>query len=264
MFLKRPLHIIKILFLFEWRRLKYYSVDYLMDVISKIIYLALNLLFWYIVQEAGFSMEGWEYGDIVVFLAFSELFYGLDGAVFTYASRFWRCIHAGVLDNSLTRPLDARVRFLLLNVDYISLILTFIEFIVLLCFSGHRLNIFVVFTGALAVIGANLVLSLIRLCGSYLAFWHGKMSAMSEISDCLTSFNKYPLTILPKTLVYVFQFVFPFYFFSTFSTELLCFPIKTRELLISGIGFACLLILWSVINKILWEKGLKRYESIHG
>ena len=264
MFLKRLYNIIKMLFLFEWRRLKYYSVDYIMDVISKVIYLALNLLFWYIVQEAGFSMEGWAYGDIVVFLAFSELFYGLDGAVFTYASRFWMCVHAGVLDNNLTRPMDARVRFMLLNVDYLNLILAFVEFAVLLLLSGHSINFFGAFIGVLVVLGANIVLSLIRLCGSYLAFWHGKMSAVSEISDCLTSFNKYPLTILPKPLVYVFKFVFPFYFFSTFSSELVCFTMDAKKLLISGTGFACLLILWSILNKVLWEKGLKRYESING
>ena len=260
----RLFSIIKILFLFEWRRLKYYSVDYIMDVASKVIYLALNLLFWYIVKETGFAMDGWEYRDIVVFLAFSELFYGLDAAVFTYASRFWMSIYAGALDNNLTRPLDARARFLLLNVDYISLVLAFVEFIVLLLFSGHTIKVFAVFAGVLAVLGANIVLSLIRLCGSYLAFWHGKMEAMSEISDSLTSFNKYPLTILPKTLVYVFKFVFPFYFFSTFSSEIACFTIEARELLISCMGFMCLLMLWMVINNVMWEKGLKRYESVNG
>ena len=264
MFLKKLYNIIKILFLFEWRRLKYYSLDYVLDVISKVIYLALNLLFWYIIQEAGFSMEGWNYGDIVVFLAFSELFYGLDGAVFTYASRFWMCVHTGALDNTLTRPLDSRVRFLLLNVDYLSIILAFVDFTVLLLFSGKSLNVVGVFFGVLVVVGANLILSLLRLCASYLAFWHGKMSAVSEISDCLTSFNKYPLTILPKPLVYAFKFVFPFYFFSTFSAELVCFTMEVTELLVSVVGMAVLFVLWSVVNKILWEKGLKRYESING
>jgi ABC-2 type transport system permease protein len=235
-----------------------------LDVISKVTYLALNLLFWYIIQEAGFSMEGWEYEDIVVFLAFSELFYGLDGAVFTYASRFWMSVYAGSLDNTLTRPMDARVRFLLLHVDYLSLVLAFVEFAVLLLFSGKSLNFLSVLFGVFVVVGANLILTLLRLCASYLAFWHGKMSAVSEISDCLTSFNKYPLTILPKPLVYAFKFVFPFYFFSTFSAELVCFTMETTEVLISGAGFAVLLVLWSVLNKILWEMGLKRYESILG
>ncbi len=264
MSLKKLFNIINIMFLFEWRRLRYYSLDYILDVSSKVVYLGLNLLFWYIIQEAGFTMEGWGYRDIVVFLAFSELFYGLDGAVFTYASRFWMYVHGGVLDNTLTRPMDSRVRFLLLNVDYIGIILSFVEFTVLLLFAGNGLHVIGILFGILVVVGANLILALIRLCASYLAFWHGKMSAVSEISDCLTSFNKYPLTILPKPLVYVFQFVFPFYFFSTFSAEIVCFPIGTTELVISGAGFLFLMALWSAANQFLWEKGLERYESING
>ncbi len=264
MFLKRQYNIIKVLFLFEWRRFRYYSVDYTMDMISKIIYLILNLLFWYIVRETGFSMKDWSYGDIVVFLAFSELFYGLDGSVFTCVSRFWLCIYSGTLDNNLTRPIDARVRFMILNVDYLNLILTFVEFTVLLLLSKQKASIFDVVVGIFVVLGANMVLSLIRLCGSYLAFWHGKMSVVSEFSDCLTSFNKYPLTILPKPVIYVFKFIFPFYFFSTFSSEFVCFEPEARELIISGIGFVCLFMLWSVLNNFLWKKGLKRYESING
>lgn len=264
MFLKKLYNIIKILFLFEWRRLKYYSLDYVLDVVSKVIYVAFNLLFWYIIQETGFSMEGWNYAEIIVFIAFSELFYGLDGAVFTYSSRFWICVHTGALDNTLTRPLDSRVRFLLLNVDYLSIILAFVEFMVLLLLSGKSLNIVGILFGVLVVVGADLVLSLLRLCGSYLSFWHGRMNAVSEISDCLTSFNKYPLTILPRPLAYIFKFVFPFYFFSTFSAELVCLKMGAAELMVSIAGMAVLFVLWYVINKILWEKGLKHYESING
>ena len=127
-------------------------------------------------------MEGWNYAEIIVFIAFSELFYGLDGAVFTYSSRFWICVHTGALDNTLTRPLDSRVRFLLLNVDYLSIILAFVEFMVLLLLSGKSLNIVGILFGVLVVVGADLVLSLLRLCGSYLSFWHGRMNAVSEIS----------------------------------------------------------------------------------
>ena len=61
MSLKKLFNIINIMFLFEWRRLKYYSLDYILDVGSKVVYLGLNLLFWYIIQEAGFTMEGWDY-----------------------------------------------------------------------------------------------------------------------------------------------------------------------------------------------------------
>lgn len=264
MFFEKLYSIGKIMLLFEIKRFKYYPLDNVLKVVTKIIYVVINLLFWYVVGELRFTMEGWTYRDMIVFLAFSELFYGLDAAVFSNVSRFWTYIHAGSLDNTLTRPLDSRIRFIILNVDYLDILLTFVEFLALLFVVNEHRNILMILVSVLVVIGANFLLSMIRLCASYLAFWHGKMNVVSEISDCLTSFNKYPLTILPKGLRYLFKFIFPFYFFSTFSTELICFSIDKQEFVISVLGFVSLFILWISVNNILWNKGLKRYESING
>ena len=135
--LMKIFRIIRIMFLFELRRLRYYPFDYILNVVSKIVYLVLNILFWYVVKDVGLSMKGWQYNDIIVFLAFSELFYGLDASVFTYASRFWMYIYSGTLDNTLTRPMNSQVRFLLLNVDYIGIILNVVEFISLIIISKN-------------------------------------------------------------------------------------------------------------------------------
>ena len=262
--LRKIFRIIRIMFLFELRRLRYYPFDYILNVVSKIVYLVLNILFWYVVKDVGLSMKGWQYNDIIVFLAFSELFYGLDASVFTYASRFWMYIYSGTLDNTLTRPMNSQVRFLLLNVDYIGIILNVVEFISLIIISKNKFTVLNITIGILAVVGANVILALMRLCGSYVAFWHGKVSAISEMSDCLTSFNKYPFTIMPKPLIYAFKFVFPFYFFSTFSAEIVCFKVSKESLIKSVSGFVSLIVLWTLVNRVLWKKGLERYESVNG
>lgn len=180
------------------------------------------------------------------------------------ASRFWYYIYNAILDNTLTRPLDPRVRFIILNIDYVEIILTFLEFIFLLIVSNTKISITSVLFGVIIVIMANIVLSLIRLCGSYFAFWHGKMSAICEVSDALTSFNKYPLTIMPPIIIYIFKFLVPFYFFSTFSAEIVCNLVGIKTISISIAGMIINIILWLVINNIIWKKGLERYESING
>lgn len=264
MFLKKVYRVTHLLFSFELRRLSYYRVDFLIDVFSKIAYLVLNLFFWYVVYDTGYIMEGWDYSSMIAFIAFSELFYGLDNAIFSMSSRFWRYIYSGALDNALTRPIDPRLRFVILNIDYTELLLSFVEFIVLLCVSGRIFDPIRILWGIVWVILANIILTLMRLCGSYIAFWHGKMNAVSEISDCLTSFNKYPLTIMPKTVVILFKFIVPFYFFSTFSAELVCSELTKGDIMVAVVGTVCTSSIWIVINKILWKKGLERYESING
>lgn len=264
MFLKKWGRLLKVLGMFEIRRFRYYFLDVITSLGSKIVYLLINVAFWYVVMDAGYTIHGWSYGDIIVFIAFSELFYGLDRAVFSAASRFWRVIYSGTLDNGLTRPIDPRLKLFLLNIDYMEVAITMLEFIFLLFLSGNSLSVGKVCIGILMVILANLILALIRLGMSYFAFWHGKMDAITELADSMTSFNKYPLVIMPKVVRCVFQFVLPFYFFSTFSAEIVNFTLGYRTFLIAFAGVGCNIALWGTINHVLWKKGLARYEGIHG
>ncbi len=243
---------------------KYFKIDALTALFSKLIYLASNLLFWNFLMVKGYIIEGWSYGDIVVFIAFSELFYGINGAIFSISSRFWRTIHDGAIDNYLTRPLDARLRFIVLNIDYITLVSSVIEFVVLLLMSGVKMSISSIALGALAVFIANLCLAQIGFTCSYTSFWLGRIDAITEILDSLTTFNKYPLNIMPNVLVVLFKFIFPFYFFSTFSAEIVNGFLGAREYLIAACGLVLNIIIWFTLSEILWKKGLERYDSVNG
>lgn len=246
------------------RRFQYFKCNTILNLLSSSIYIVANVLFWYCVSDAGFLITGWSFSDVMVFIAFSELFYSIESALFLVASRFWRVIYSGALDTLMTRPLDPRVRFIILNVNYTQIIHAGIKFIALLILARRSLSISLVLAGVLIVLVANSILAIIRLCFSYSAFWLGKMDAMSELADCITQFNKYPLTIMPKVVKMVCTFVFPFYFFSTFSTEILIHKISHQSILIGGIGMLFNILLWGSINKVLWNKGREKYESIHG
>ncbi|MEG0805762.1 MAG: ABC-2 family transporter protein [Lachnospiraceae bacterium] len=264
MYLKKFTRIIKVLLGFEVRRYQYFVTDTLLGVMSKIFYLLINLFFWWMVMDTGYNIQGWSYGDILVFIAFSELFYGMDNAIFSIISRFWRVIHSGSLDIHLTRPMDPRMRLILINIDYMGLLTTIITFVFLLMVSGKSFQVVSILGGILIVLVANVILAFIRITLSYIAFWHGKMDAVTEIADSLSSFNKYPLVIMPKIAVVVMKFVVPFYFFSTFSAELVIHHLDIQSFIIGIVGIGCNLIIWYGISTFVWKRGLKRYESISG
>lgn len=246
------------------RRFQYFKLDTTLKLISNIVYIVSGILFWFLVTDAGFKIEGWSFNDILVFVAFSELFYSIEMSMFGMVSRFWRVIYSGMLDTLLTRPLDPRLRFAMLNVDYSGILNGFIKFSVILFIAKTRVSPIAVLAGIVVVFVANTILALIRLLLSYSAFWFGKMDAMSELADCLTQFNKYPLVIMPKVIRLLFMFGFPFYFFSTYPSELVLGKLNPRTLVF---GIVCLIfniLLWTFINKILWEKGREKYESING
>lgn len=264
MFLRKSMQYLKVLCRMRVSRYREFPADTLLSLLSSLLYLLLNLAFWFLVNNAGFFVEGWSYGQLLVFVAFSELFFGLDGAIFGNSSRFWYHIYSGSLDVLLTRPQDPRVRFLMLNIDFLGIFTSFITFAFLLVFSGERVSLALLLLGVLFVLTADAVLGLIRFTLSYTAFWLGRMDAICELADALTWFNKYPLVIMPKAVRVVFKLLVPFYFFSTFSSELVLSKLEPGALL-PGIGALLLCAaLWCAINSLVWKRGLARYESING
>ncbi|QSX05004.1 ABC-2 family transporter protein [Sedimentibacter sp. zth1] len=264
MYLVKLRSVNKILLKLRIDRCKLFKTDTILSVISSLTYLVANLLFWYLINNTGFLIDGWSYSDILVFIAYSELFFGLESAIFSVASRFWFVVHSGSLDVNLSRPLDPRFRFILLNMDYIKIITTFITFIVIILISKQKINIFMHVLGILIVMVSNFILMLIRFTMSYMSFWFGKMDAISELADCLTWFNKYPLTIMPNIIKIVFKILLPFYFFSTFSTEAVLNKLTMQTAIIGCLGLISNIIIWIVINNYVWKKGREKYESING
>ncbi|WP_313134216.1 ABC-2 family transporter protein [Anaerocolumna sp.] len=264
MFWMKSRELNKILLKFKLSRYKMFKIDTILNLLNSFTYLLANLLFWYLITDTGFFIKEWTYSNILVFIAFSELFFGLDSSLFYMVSRFWRMIYSGALDSQLTRPLDPRLRFILLNINYIGALNSFITFIIILIVSQSNLNISLIFVGAIIVIISNIILALIRFVLSYTAFWLGKMDAISELADCLTGFNKYPMIIMPKTIKILFKTLLPFYFFSTFSAEIVIQKIDFTTFIYGAMGILCNLIFWSIINSIVWKKGTARYESLNG
>lgn len=241
-----------------------FKVDSILNIFSSLTFFVANIFFWFIMTETGLFIKGWSFNETLVFIAYSELFFGLDSAIFSMSSRFWYIIYSGNLDTLLTRPLDPRIRLIILNTNYLEIVTTALSFLMIIIVSGVKINFFLLIAGIAIVIIANIVLALIRFIMSYSAFWVGRMDAVSELSDCLTWFNKYPLVIMPTLLKIVFATILPFYFFSTFSAELVLVKLTYSKAIVFVIGLIFNLIIWMIINKIIWKKGIARYESLNG
>jgi len=245
-------------------RLKEFKFDSVVGLVTDLFYLAANLVFWMFIFNSSYSIEGWDIHYIFVFLAYSELFYGLDSSIFSIASRFWLYVVTGTLDTFLVRPMDPRIRIVLLNVNFIGIIKSIVVFTILLILSGVDMNIFIILLGVVIVIVSNFVLMLIRLVLSYLSFKFGRVDAVTELTDSLVMFNKYPLTILPKSLIVIFKLVLPFFFFSTFSAIINIESSFSFDSMYSIIMLLGCLVFWVIINKVFWKWGLSRYESYNG
>lgn len=264
MYFKRELALAKVMIRMRISRYRSFKLDGMLLFISNLIFLVATILFWYIVNDVGFLVEGWSYPQLLVFIALSELFYGFEQNVFSVTSLFWQLIYNGSLDAQLVRPIDPRKRFLLLNVDYMGLLISFVKVGVILALANVTFNPVKLLFAGLVIFAANYVLMRIRFIICYLAFWNRKMDSLTQICDSFTQFNKYPLVIFPQVVKIIFQTILPFYFFSTFSAEFVLDKLSGKNLALMLVGLCINLIFWSLLNQVIWQLGRKNYESISG
>ncbi|MEG0793508.1 MAG: ABC-2 family transporter protein [Lachnospiraceae bacterium] len=241
-----------------------YKRDFVFMSISNIAFLLGSILFWYLVTNVGFAVEGWTFSKLLVYVAYSELFYGFHQNIFGIASSYWKAIYTGFFDVQICRPMDTRFRLIFLNADFGGIVFSFIKFLVILAVSKESFGIVPLLISIAVVFWASLTFALIQFIFSYMAFWLHKVEAIVEISENLTLFNKYPLDIFPLVLRSIVTVIFPFYFFSTFPAKVVLEKYAVTQIVMGVILLIANLIFWFILNKIVFQRGRMRYESIQG
>ena len=265
MFLKKLKKMATLYKILVFGRFRYFKVDGVMELISQMIFSIGNILFWYCVTEMGYELSGWSLNQIFVFVAYSELFFSFESSIFGICSRFWNVVYSGSLDVFLTKPIDCRLRFVLLNMSISSLINGIIKFVVLLIIANYRFSSVASFVLSIFIlILAAINLGVIHFIFSYASFWIGKMDAINEVADSLRIFNKYPLLVLPKAAQIICSIILPFYFFSTFPSQVVLEKVTLQNGVYGCLVLCITLCMWIGINGIIWKRGLMRYEGING
>lgn len=248
----------------HFSRYQSFRMDSFLLFISNLIFLIGTIVFWYVVNDVGFIVDGWTYAQILVFIALSELFYTFEQNIFSVAALFWQVIYTGSIDTQLIRPMDPRKRFLLLNIDYLGLLVGFVKVFLILRIANIYLEPWKLFISIVLVFLANYTLMLIQFSICYAAFCSCKIDFLTQFCDSFIQFNKYPLVILPQIVKVLFQTLLPFYFFSTFPAEFVLDKVSGPNLMFMLLGLAGSIILWTCINKTIWNWGRTHYESING
>lgn len=246
------------------KKLKYFKGNFAFELISNIIHIFIMLIFWDSLIKNNYFIPGWNWGQLVIFTAFSELFYGMKFAFTAAGSRFWELIVIGRLDTYLVRPIDARFNFIVKNLKLEQLIKVLPGFVILVLISGIKIRLVPFLIGVLICMIAVVLLTLLELCIGYSSFKLGRVEAIVEFIDALMQFNNYPLTILGNVTKTIFTVAIPFMFFSTIPTQLVTDMLGIKELAFVIVSLIFVITLWVIIDRVLWRKGVDNYESYNG
>ncbi|WP_126992742.1 ABC transporter permease [Thermosipho globiformans] len=265
--LKRNFELFKIGVELSLRRLLYFRISTLFNVLGNALFLIVNILFWKIIYTNIEVFNGWTLEQMYLFTAFSEFFHIFTMIFFPVAGKLWKFIYTGKLDTYLTKPLEP---YVLINILYIRLenifnaIPSIIWIIIIINFYKIKLDVISFFIALLFNFVAVFIYSLIQMSTSTVSFWFGKISAIDELSDSLAMLVNYPHTIFPFFIRVFMITLLPFGYASTvpaFVTLKMNY-IGTFWALLLGAVFS--IMMWIAIFKILWKLGMKRYESYGG
>lgn len=259
---KYYLSIIVSLFQCELNRYKTFSANYFFELLSNIIFVIANILFWEALYINDYVIPFWNREQMYVFLAFVELFFAFKNSFYSSTARFSSLIMTGRLDVFLTQPTPLLFRLTWRNFNFFELLKGLIIFFLLLSPSRNIITHSAVCVGMLLCFMGAATLAKMQLIISYTSFWLGKIDTIYELIDALMNFNKYPINIMPQMILRIFIYILPFYTFSTNPTLFSLNSFNSPFGALTYIGYTIIMyIIWSVLERIVWKRGMRRYES---
>lgn len=227
-------------------------------------YFAVLLIFWRIVFLNVKSIATWTLAEVLLFMAFLELFWSLTRGLFGATRYLWEFIKHAAIDAYLCRPADARLCLLLHNINVMVLVRGAVMSVLWLASSaaaGLELELTRLLGGLLVLAAGVLIYVEFSLTLNYLAFRWVNVRALDELLGGFWDLLRYPLDLAPALLRGLLTFVVPAIFTATFPTLVSLGRLPLSSTLALAI---VVLLAWHVLQDAAWRAGLRYYESQGG
>ncbi|MFX1577237.1 MAG: ABC-2 family transporter protein [Promethearchaeota archaeon] len=240
---------------------------------STSVNLAMYVLFWGVITYqipilTGYGWVVWGQGELTFLIGMTEVAWGF-GAFFWMGiwETHWYITEIGI-ETFQIRPAGSIYQILAtsfwagglvqVGVGGVMLALSVLAF-------GLVVTPFSIVFGVIALLLGQAALYLLWACLCCLAFWIGRNEGLLEISDALEyNFARMPIDVMPVGVQYFLLFVFPVIFISTVPTMIMLNLLPLGPALIY-LGIAgVLVILWLLVLRVVWSRGLRRYQPVGG
>ncbi|WP_059360093.1 ABC transporter permease [Parachlamydia acanthamoebae] len=242
-----------------------YRFNFLFAYVLRITQLLLSLTVWSIIFENKSEINGYNWTDIASYFALisvtSLLFYP------NHMFEMQPLIRKGILSSFLVKPINFEIHVL---AKYLSskippLIIMSLFVAVVFNFLDIPIDIYINFFTSSVLVSCLLLTFCFGLCVSQFAFWLVEMWPLKRLfQGCMLLFGGViaPLDLLPPNLALVASYT-PFPYFGYFSVKMLQGGFTNDEL----VRHVCIILVWTLMLflsfKILWKKGLKKYEAVN-
>lgn len=208
------------------------------------------------------QIRGWTFGEMLLLTAIYNLSFAFL-LMFFWNSIYWdfrTAVKKGGLDFVLTKPISARTIITTGRFDINGLLHIVPSITMLLLAQSIGSFHFSIGNAVLAclyfLIGQYALYSILFIIYAT-TFWITSIDHVSNAFWALQDKAKMPLEVYPKYLQLILLTLIPIGFAAYIPTKALLGELPQHFLIIAGLFTVTL----SMINKFIWEKGIKRYES---
>ncbi|MBN8435342.1 ABC-2 family transporter protein [Priestia flexa] len=238
-----------------------YRADMVVEVVSDLLFQAVNLIFILVVFGHTQFLNGWSREEII----FIYGFFLVPFAVFSSFFNIWdfneRYIVKGEMDRILTRPIHSLFQVILERMELESLfgaitgvaVMIYAGSILDLLFAWYGFFIFILF-----VLGGALVYAGIFIALASIGFWSDARTSIMPTMYNIGNYGRYPVDIYNNVIRYVLTWILPFAFVGVYPAAYFL----GRE---EWYGYAFLTpvmgVIFFTLAIVLWNVGVKRYRG---
>ncbi|MCT2536310.1 ABC-2 family transporter protein [Aquibacillus koreensis] len=238
-----------------------YRVDMVIEIMSDLLFQAVNLVFILVVFSHTQFLSGWTRDEIIFIYGFFLVPYAIFGAFFNIWDFNERYIVKGELDRILTRPIHSLFQIILERMELESLF-GVITGVAIMFYAGGRLDLTVSwydpFIFVMMVLGGAAVYAGIFILLACISFWSDSRTSIMPMMYNIGNYGRYPVDIYNNVIRFVLTWILPFAFVGVYPSA---YFLGREEwynyaFLTPFVGIACL-----SISVVVWNIGVTKYRG---
>lgn len=247
-----------------------FRTNFVIEVVSSIGWMAMNLGFYLLVFAYTSSIEGWTKFEFFIFIATTMFINSLVQALFMpNAQEMSELVRTGGLDFALLKPVDAQFLLSLRRINWSSLG-NFVVAFALLVFASSRIDHdqfspiqYLLYPGY--VLCGVLILYSVMISLAATSIWLGRNQTLYDFWFYITNFSRYPMEIyggnaLGNALRTIFTFIIPVLVVINVPARMMAKPLTPEYAWLAA--FALLATVVSlVVSRWIFKRALASYRS---
>lgn len=238
-----------------------YRADTVVEIISDLLFQAVNLIFILVVFGHTQLLSGWSREEIIFIYGFFLVPFALFGSFFNIWDFNERYIVKGEMDRILTRPIHSLFQVILERMELESLF-GIVTGLAVMFYASQNLGLeyhwYDPFVFVVMVLGGTLVYAGIFVMLASVSFWSDARTTIMPMVYNIGNYGRYPVDIYNYVIRFILTWILPFAFVGVYPSA---YFLGRSE----WFGYAFLTpvmgIVFFILAVLIWNKGVTRYRG---